>query len=125
VTLADARSGYWQLGVWESDRWLTVFIFEGSLFEWCNPFWIKSGGNTFCRCVELILRPIRNFSFVVVDEMTIGYENWFIHLVRLRLFKTELQKSGLTFSIEKCKFAHREVRFVGHVFGSGHHRCDK
>ena len=57
--------------------------------------------------------------------MTIGSENWFTHLVHLRLFLTELQKSGLTLSIEKCKFSHREVRFVGHVVGSGHHRPDE
>ena len=126
VTLADARSGYWQLSVRESDRWLTAFIFEGSLFEWCRtPFGLKTAGNTFCRCVELILQPIRDFSFAFVDDMTIGSENWFTHLVHLRLFLTELQKSGLTLSIEKCKFAQSEVRFVGHVVGSGHHRPDE
>jgi Reverse transcriptase (RNA-dependent DNA polymerase) len=126
VTLADARSGYWQLSVRDSDRWLTAFIFEGSLFEWCRtPFGLKTAGNTFCRCVELILQPIRDFSFAFVDVMTKGSENWSTHLVHLCLFITELQKSGLTLSIEKCKFAHREVRFVGQVVGSGHHRPDE
>ena len=66
VTLADARSGYWQLSIRESDRWLTRFIFEGSLCEWCRtPFGLKTAGNTFCRCVELILQPIRDFSFCI------------------------------------------------------------
>ena len=50
VTLADARSGYWQLSIRESDRWLTGFIFEGSLFEWCRtPFGLKTAGYTSLR----------------------------------------------------------------------------
>jgi hypothetical protein len=44
--------------------------------------------------------------------------------MHLRQFLIELQKSGLTLSLEKCKFAHPEIRFVGHVVGSGHHRPD-
>jgi hypothetical protein len=47
-----------------------------------------------------------------------------MHLIHLRRFLIELQKSGLTLSLEKCKFAHREVRFVSHVVGSDHHRPD-
>jgi hypothetical protein len=31
----------------------------------------------------------------------------------------------LTLSFEQCKFAHREIWFVGHVVGSGHHRPDE
>ena len=125
VTLVDARSGYWQLNVRERDRWLTAFIFEGSLYEWCRmPFGLKTAGNTFCRCVEVILQPIRDFSFSFVDDVTIGSESWTQHLIHLRQLFVELLKSGLTLSLEKCKFAQREIRFVGHIVGSGHHRPD-
>jgi hypothetical protein len=57
--------------------------------------------------------------------MTIGSENWSQHLHNLRLFLHEVQKSGLTLALDKCKFAQREVRFVGHIVGSGHHRPDE
>jgi hypothetical protein len=126
ITVVDAKSGYWQLKVRESDRWLTAFLFEGSLYEWCRmPFGLKTAGNTFCRCVEIILQPVRDFSSAFVDDMTIGSENWSQHLHNLRLFLHEVQKSGLTLSLDKCKFAQREVRFVGHIVGSGYHRPDE
>jgi hypothetical protein len=57
--------------------------------------------------------------------MTIGSENWSQHLHNLHLFLHDVQKSGLTLSLDKCKFAQCEVRFIGHVVGSGHHRPDE
>ena len=48
LTVADAKSGYWQLKIRESDRWLTAFLFEGSLFEWRRmPFGLKTAGTHF------------------------------------------------------------------------------
>ena len=41
------------------------------------------------------------------------------------MYLTEIRKSGLTLSIKKCSFAQREVRFVGHIIGSGRHRPDE
>jgi hypothetical protein len=89
------------------------------------PFDLKTAGNTFCRCVEIILQPVRDFSSAFVDDMTIGSEKWSQHLHNLRLFLHEVQKSGLTLSLDKCRFAQREVCFVGHIVGSGHHRPDE
>jgi hypothetical protein len=102
ITVVDAKSGYWQLKVRESDRLLTAFLFEGSLNEWCRmPFGLKTAGNTFCRCIEIILQPVRDFSSAFIDDMTIGSENWSQHLHNLRLFVHEVQKSGLTLSLDK------------------------
>jgi hypothetical protein len=89
------------------------------------PFGLKTAGNTFCRCVDIVLQPVRDFSSAFVDDVTIGSDNWSQHLHNLRLFLHEVQKSGLTLSLDKCKFAQREVRFFGHVVGSGHHRPDE
>ena len=87
ITVVDAKSGYWQISVRESDRWFTAFIFDSVLYEWCRmPFGLRSAGNTYCRCTEIILRPIRDFSFSYVDDMTTGSKDWNQHLSHLRLF---------------------------------------
>jgi hypothetical protein len=70
------------------------------------PFGLKTAGNTFCHCVEIVLQPVCNFSFALVDDMTIGSENWSQHLHNLCLFLHEVQKSGLTMSlinVNQCK----------------------
>jgi len=43
----------------------------------------------------------------------------------LRAFLTEMRKSGLTLIVKKCSFAKPEIKFIGHVIGSGRHRSDE
>jgi hypothetical protein len=126
ITVFDAKSGYWQLGLKEEDRWLSAFAYDGGLYEWCRlPFGLRTSGNTFCRCVQMILEPIRDFCFAFVDDMTVCSNEWEQHLSQLRMYLTEIRRSGLTLSLKKCSFAQSEVRFVGHVIGSGRHRPDE
>ena len=86
------------------------------------PFGLRRSGNTFCRCVQMILEPIRDFCFAFIDDMTVCSNGWEQHLSQLRVYLTEIRKSGLTLSLKKCSFAQSEVRFVGHIIGSGRHR---
>ena len=57
--------------------------------------------------------------------MSVCYETWPQHMLHLRSFLTEIRKSGLTLSLKKCSLAQSEVRFVGHIIGSGRHRPDE
>ena len=103
ISVMDAKSEHWQIGVREQDRWLTAFVYDGSLYEWCRiPFGLKTAGSTFCRCIKRILRPIHKFSFSFVDDKSIGSVTWDQHLSHLRSFLTEISKSGLTLSFKKC-----------------------
>ena len=126
ISVWDARSGYWQFGMKEESKWLTAFAYEGGLYEWNRmPFGLKSSGNSFCRCVQLIIQPIRDFCFPFVDDMLVCSETWPQHMSQLRSFLIEIRKSGLTLSLKKCSIAQNEVCFVGHVIGSGRHRPDE
>ena len=39
-------------------------------------------------------------------------------------FLHEIKLSGLTLNLKKCNFAVGEVKFVGHIIGSGQRRAD-
>ena len=126
ISVFDARSGYWQLGVKEECKWLTAFAYEGGCYEWNRvPFGMKTSGNTFCRCVQIIIQPIRHFCYPFVDDFAVCSDSWKQHLSHLRSFLCEIRKSGLTLSMKKCYLAQHEVRFVGHIIGSGKHRPDE
>ncbi|HNJ38603.1 MAG TPA: RNase H-like domain-containing protein [Nitrosomonas sp.] len=126
ISVFDGRSSYWQLGVKEEHKWLTAFAYEGGLFEWNRtPFGLKCSGNTFCRCIQMIIQPIRDFCFPFVDDLSVCSETWSQHLSHTRSFLREIRKSGLTLSLNKCSLAKNEVRFVGHIIGSGRHRPDE
>jgi hypothetical protein len=126
ITTADCRSGYWQLPVRPEDRWLTAFAYDGGFWEWTRlPFGLKTSGNSFVRCVQLILNPVRDFSFSFVDDLSVCSNSWDLYMIQLRAFLTEIRKSGLTLNLKKCSFAKSEVKFLGHVVGSGRHRPDE
>jgi hypothetical protein len=117
VSVFDARSGYWQLGMKEDGNWLTAFAYEGDLYEWNRlPFGLKSSGNTFCRCVQMTVYPVRDFCFPFVDDMSVSSESCRTHV---RSFLNEIRKGGLTLSLNKFSLAQPEVRFVGHHYWFG------
>ena len=66
--------------------------------------------------MRIILHPIRD---AYMDDAWTISDDFESHLVHLRKFLTVIKKSGLTLSIAKCKFAQRQVPFVGYIVGSG------
>ena len=125
ITICDARSGYWQLDVKESHRWLTAFATHHGLWEWKRmPFGLKCAGNTFVRNVQEILRPIRQFSDSYIDDLAVFSDEFDEHLFHFRKFLCEIRASALTLNLKKCHFAQREVVYVGHLIGGGRHRPD-
>ena len=40
------------------------------------------------------------------------------------MYLTEIRKSGLTLNLSKCEFVKSEVKYLGHIIGSGRHRPD-
>jgi len=53
ITICDARTGYWQLDVEKSYRWLTAFVTHHGLWEWKHvPFGLKCARITFVHNVH-------------------------------------------------------------------------
>jgi hypothetical protein len=87
-------------------------------------FGLKCAGNSFIRAVQEIIQPIRNFCDGYIDDLATISNEWSSHLQHVRLFLTEIRKSGLTLNLRKCDFARSEVCFIGHLIGSGRHGPD-
>ena len=120
ISTFDAKGAYWQIGVKPDHQWQTAFVWDGGLHEFTRtPFGQKSSGSTFVRAVQLILHPIRQFTGSYVDDMSVFSDGWSQHMHHLKEFLCVIRDSGLTLNLKKCKFALPEVRFVGHIIGSG------
>ena len=125
ISTFDAKGAYWQIPVRSDHQWLTAFVWDGGLYEFTRaPFGQKGSGNTFMRAVQEVLRPIRQFTDSYVDDMSVFSDNWRHHLGDLDSFLQTIKKSGLTLNLRKCHFAKSEVKFVGHIVGSGRRRPD-
>ena len=120
ISLFDARSGYHQLPVKPEDQWLTGFVCDLGFFEYTRcPFGMRSSGCTFVRAIHEILEPIKDFVESYVDDMAVYSDSWKQHLNHVEEYLSHIKESGLTLNLNKCEFAKPEIKYVGHVVGSG------
>ncbi|GFX21378.1 retrovirus-related Pol polyprotein from transposon opus [Trichonephila clavipes] len=69
--------------------------------------------------MDQVLSPHHNYCRSYIDDVAVFSETWSDHLQHLEgVFKT-LRAVGLTVNIEKCDFGKSQVKFLGHLVGSG------
>ena len=126
ISLFDANSGYHQCMIVPEDRWKTAFCCDSAMYEWVRcPFGLRGSGCTFVRAIRKILYEVRDCVESYVDDMAVHtFGAWMGHLSDLRRFLEVIQTSGFTLNLSKCSFGQSEIKFVGHVIGSGKRRAD-
>jgi len=106
ITVVDAKSGYWATPVNLKDRWLTAFVYNDGLYQFCRtPFGLKSSGATFVRAMKSILQPVRDSTDSYVDDIATFSDEWQQHLLYLEQFLQTIIRAHITLNIKKCKFA--------------------
>lgn len=125
ISKFDARSGYHQCPVKPEDRWLTAFMFDQEIYQWCRtPFGMVCSGETFIRALRHVLKPIKHCAKSYVDDMAVYSQTWEMHLLHIDTYLRTLKNSGFTLGISKCELAKPRIKFVGHIVGSGQRGVD-
>ena len=125
ISSFDVKGAYWQIPVHPDHQWLTAFVWDGGLYEFTRaPFGQKGSGNTFMRAMQQVIQPLRQFTASFVDDVSVYSNQWKLHLAHVTRFLQAIRNSGLTLNLKKCNFAQGEIKFVGHLVGSGHRRAD-
>lgn len=125
ISLFDANAGYHQTLVQESDRWLTSFVCELGQFQWLRtPFGMRNSGTTFVRALQQALQANRSFIKSYIDDMAVHSKSWGQHLDHIESHLNSMRDHGFTLGIEKCEFAKPQVKYIGHIIGSGERRVD-
>jgi hypothetical protein len=120
ITVFDARAGYWQTAVKKEDQWLLGFATHHGLWQWTRtPFGAKNAGSTFCRAIGNVLLPVHDITATYVDDMGIGSHTWNDHLNNLYQILVVIKDAGITLNLQKAEFAKPNVKFIGHIIGSG------
>jgi transposase InsO family protein len=67
ISKFDANSGYHQCLVRKEDRWLTAFVCDDGVFQYCRaPFGLKGSGNTFSQAVRKVIEQIKEYTIYKV-----------------------------------------------------------
>jgi hypothetical protein len=92
----------------------TAFFTPFGLSEFLPlPFGLRNAGSTFQRMMDRVLAGLP-FVFVYLDDIIVASKSLEQHEKDVEDVFCRLRSPGLVINGEKCKFAVREVQFLGH-----------
>lgn len=113
----DLHSGYWQLQMHPESRHKTAFITQNGVYEWTRVgMGLKNSCVSFQTAMTDILRGLHWKNMLVyVDDICVFSKNFDEHLEHLNELFSRLRKAGMTLNPKKCKFAAKQVKYLGQV----------
>jgi transposase InsO family protein len=116
-TTMDLLSGFWQVMIKPEHRHKTAFITMRGLYEFVvMPFGLCNAPATFQRLMDAVILPeYREFIETYIDDLMTHSSSFEDHLKHLDILLSSLRKHKLVVKLSKCKFAQKEVKFLGHV----------
>ena len=115
-TTLDLSSGYWQVKMNPASREKTAFSNYSGLYEFLvMPFGLCNMPATFQRLMETVLAGlVRKCCMVYIDDILIVGETFEEHLQNLCKVLDRLCDANLKLKPKKCRFAEREVCYLGY-----------
>lgn len=116
----DCASAYWSIPLREEDKECTAFVSTRGQYEFNRmPFGLCNSQATYQRAIDNILKEATNAE-AFVDDIVVHSRDFELHLNHLDHTLRRLAKAGIQLRLDKCKFAYREVQFLGHrISGEG------
>ncbi|XP_063390383.1 uncharacterized protein LOC134676003 [Cydia fagiglandana] len=119
ISTIDLRSGYWQVSVNPADRDKTSVITPFGTYRFVRmPFGLKNAPATFQRLMDKFKSgaSLQNTTVLAyLDDLLVISDSFEKHLQDLQLVFDRLRQFGLRANREKCVFACKEVKYLGHL----------
>ena len=113
----DLKSGYWQVPLDPETAHKSAFITHQGVYQFTRlPFGLMNAPMTFQSLMTKVLRNLNwEVALVYIDDILVFSENLDDHFDHLKLVFSNLSAANLTLQPSKCKFAVKEVDYLGHV----------
>ncbi|GFV33282.1 retrovirus-related Pol polyprotein from transposon 17.6 [Trichonephila clavipes] len=89
------------------------------------PFGLAKASGTFQREMNRILKSHSEYAQAYMDDVVIFSKTFEEHLVNLELVLAELEKLGFSVRLDKCSFAAKRIKYLGHTIEGGKHGPDE
>ncbi|GFX88687.1 hypothetical protein TNCV_833171 [Trichonephila clavipes] len=125
ITTLDLLKGYWAIPMAEDSKNLTSFKTHRQQYRFkVMSVGLKNASATFQREMNKALSCYREFSRSYIDDIAIFSKNWEEHLLHLDTILTKLSELNFTENLKKCAFGKAQIKYLGHIIGSGKHEPD-
>ncbi|GFT20307.1 hypothetical protein TNCV_1009121 [Trichonephila clavipes] len=125
ITTLDLLKGYWAIPMAEDSKNLTSFKTHRQQYHFkVMSFGLKNASATFQCEMNKALSCYREFSRAYIDDIAIFSKNWEEHLLHLDTILTKLSELNFTVNLKKCAFGKAQIKYLGHIIGSGKHEPD-
>jgi hypothetical protein len=114
-SVIDLLRGYYQLGLHEDSRYLTAFITKSGVYEWERvPMGAKNAPSYFQRMMQtIVLKGLENICQIYMDDLIVYGNTEQEHWSNLHKVLARLELYGLVIKGEKCRWAQKELQFLG------------
>ena len=104
----------------EKAREKTAFVTPFGLYQFhVMPFGLQGAPATFQRMMDQLLRGLKGYAAVYVDDLVIYSHSWEEHLQHIKKVFDQYKEAGLTVKPKKCQFGMKQCIYLGHVVGNG------
>ena len=105
--------GYHQVKMAEESKEKTAFVCHCGLYQFCRmPFGLTNAPATFQRLMDKLFNGW-SFVFIYLDDILIASRNFKEHISHVIEVLQKLQDVGLKVKPSKCRFAEKQVDYLG------------
>ena len=117
-SVMDMANGFWQIPLDPTTKHKSAFITHNGVYNFKKlPYGLMNSPACFNMVMSEVLRGINwKCAIIYVDDIIVFSNSFDDHLHNLSLVFDRLRRSGLKLKPEKCKFAVKSVKYLGHVF---------
>jgi len=111
----DLKSGFWQVGIREEDKWKTAFSVPEGHYEWnIMPFSLINAPSAFQRIMDETFEGMEGFLKKYIDDLLIHSDNISDHIKHLKIFLCRVKEMGIVLSESKMKLFRPMIDFLGY-----------
>jgi len=112
-TTLDLMRGYHQVKVAEESKAKTAFVCHRGLYQFRRmPFGLTNAPATFQRLMDKLFNGW-SYVFIYLDDILIASKNFAEHIAHITEVLQRLQEAGLKLKPSKCRFAEKQVDYLG------------
>ncbi|XP_037929927.1 uncharacterized protein LOC119664528 [Teleopsis dalmanni] len=122
ISAIDLKDAFWQIPLERESREKTAFTVPGRpLYQFTvMPFGLCNAAQRMCRLMDKVIpAALRERVFVYLDDLLVCSSDFETHMILLKKVADCLSKANLTINVQKSKFCHIEVKYLGYIVGNG------